>query len=423
MPDEYIDVPIEFDETALYNQAVVRIQDSFPEWEPVRGSLVDITLRSCATMAAVGADVASSVPFTIFKALLNWLGYPALEAVPATVYDRFIAWDNSGHVVPPLTPVGLSTGSLELAVGFQTLGPGVILPGATNYVDVACIAVTPGVIGNNLTQVVRVDALGFIQEVVISPLNTASAGGIDPEADADFANRGAQDLETWTETPILGRDFALLARKIPGIYRCAWIDNYNPATNSYTTEKMVAICPIDANGLAPSPDVQQQVKAYLESLRELNFVCNVMEPSYTQISVSVVVHIADPAQATAIAVQSQVEDAIARYINPATWGIPTTGRGLQLSPIWVNQSVLRYSKVMTAIESVPDVDYAENLFFGWTLGTWGGLSRAQITWADLAQDYGSWRELAGSFHTGDITLEGVFTLPLLANVSVTVISP
>lgn len=393
MPDQYIDIPIEFDETAFYNQAVVRIQDDFPEWEPITGSLVDILLKSCATMAAVSGEIASGVPFDIFKAFLNWAGQPALEATAATVTVRFTAVDNIGHTVPEFTPVGLSSESSPQPVGFQTITDAVIPQGQT-YVDAITYATVPGTQGNDLNQVFRVDQLGYIQNVTLSPVNNVSFGGVDAETDPEFVTRGAQELETWTETPILGRDFALLARKINGVYRCGYIDNYNPADNTYNNDKMVTLCPIDVNGDTVTAAQQQQVSDFMESLREINFVCNVMTPTYSTFDVSVTVHIQDQSQAAATAAQADVTNAVSEYLNKANWGKPTTQVGE--NPVWINTPIVRYSKVMTVIESLGSIDYAENLTFGITGQAMG---------------------------TVDITMPGLFSLPEIGTVTVNVVSP
>jgi hypothetical protein len=392
--DQYIDVPIEFDETALFNQAVVRIQESFPEYDPNIPSLTNITLRSCATMMAVGCEVASTVPFSIFKAFLNWAGQPSLEAVAATVIVRFTAIDDVGHVVPALTPLGMSSQSVQQGVGFQTLNDAQIPPGQT-FVDTLAVATVAGSRGNNLNTVFRVDGLGFITNVSLSPSNNSSDGGQDAELDTEFATRGAQELETWTETPILGRDFALLARKINGVYRCGYVDNYNPADGTYDNDKMVALCPIDAQGDDVTQIQSQQVKALMESLREINFVCNMMTTTVTSIDVDVTCHIGDSSINALMQAEGDVTNAVNAFLDKSSWGKSVTQTGEV--PVWTSTPVVRYSKVMTVVESVPEVDWAENL----TIGVTG----------------------SGVMDVVDITMPGVFALPSAGTVNVNVVSP
>jgi len=357
MPDEYINIPVEFDETALYNTAVSTVQSAFPEWSPIRGSLVDIILRSCAAMAAVAAEVASNVPFNIFKAFLNWAGEASQPAVSAEVVLRFTASDDVGHTIPALTPVGLISDSVTEAVAFQT-GVAVDIPATYTYVDTVCTAILPGAAGNNLNTVQRADSLTFIDDISVAPSNTASHSGMDAETDDAFVNRGAQELETWSKTPILGRDFALLSREIPGVFRCAWIDNYDYPTSTADVERVVTLCPIDANGEEMTPEVRDDIAALMESMRELNFICYVVAPDANGITITADVHCQDPTALSSA--ESQVEDSLNQFLSPATWGTPTTGRG-QLVPLWMNQPWVRFSRVMKAIEDVVDVDFVENL--------------------------------------------------------------
>jgi len=420
MPDEYIDIPIEFDETALYNQAVVRIQETFPEWLPKPGSLVDIVLRSTSTMAATAAEVASIVPFNIFRAFLNWAGQPPLEAVPAYATVRFTAADLNGHVIPALTPVGLSSASIERAVAFQTLNDAVIPPGIPNFIDVLVVALVGGAQGNNLNTVARVDSLGFIRDVSLPQPVTPSKGGVDAETDAQFVTRGAQELETWSETPILGRDFALLARRINGVMRCAWIDNYNPDDDTYNNDKYVTLCPIDISGMPMTDQQMEDIVQLMESMREVNFVCKVIYPTYTYIDITAVIHVPDPI--TGVRADPQVREALADYLNPAVWGTPMTGRG-QLVPLWVNQPIVRYSKIMTVIENVVDVDYAEYLRIDSSVGDYGNLRMSGMRWMDVLQNYSVYGYLMFFWQFGDFKMNGAFPLPILRSVNLTVVNP
>ena len=391
MPDEYIEVPVEYDETALYNMAVARIQETFPEWTPKKPSMIDIILGACASMAAVGAEVASNVPSNIFRAFGPMAGAPPLDAVSATVMLRFNAIDTNGYTVDAQTPVELSSTTSTEGVGFWTLNDADIPAGQT-YVDTLAVAVIPGANGSDLFTVTRIDSLAFINNISLSPTNTASQGGQDAELDDAFDDRLSQEFETWSETPILGSDFALLARKINGVWRCGYIDNYNPADHTYNNDKMVALCPIDINGNAVSSTMQQEVQALMQSLRELNFVCNVLTPTVSVIDISYTGHVTDPT--TAALAQGEVQAALATYLNQASWGIQKTQTGEV--PVWENDPNIRYSKVMTTIESVQSLAWAEQMkmaIHGNTLGV------------------------------ADIVMPGAFALPNLGTVTATMVSP
>jgi hypothetical protein len=391
MPDQYIEVPIEFDETALYNMAVARIQETFPEWTPKQPSLIDIILRAGATMAATGAEVASDVPSNVFRAFGDLAGAPALDAVSAEVVLTFTAVDTNGYTISVQTPVGLTSPSSVETIGFWSLNE-VDIPVGSQSADVVCVAVIPGANGNGLFQVTRTDSLSFISAIAMSPTNAVSQGGQDAELDDAYDDRLSQEFETWTETPILGKNFATLSRKVNGVWRCGYIDNYNPADQTYNNDKMVALCPIDENGDDVIASMQQEVAALMEEWRETNFICNVFGATRSLIDVSYTGHVTDPttiAQAT-----SDVQSALAGYLNQATWGLQQTQTGQ--APVWENDPNVRFSKIMTTIESTALVDWAELV----TLGIQGG-----------------------TMGTADIVMPGAFTLPNLGTVTANVVSP
>jgi hypothetical protein len=344
-------------------------------------------------MAAPGAEVASNVPSNIFRAFGSLAGQPPLDAVSAEATVTFTAVDNKGYTVPALTPVGMTTpGSSDNPVGFWTLTDAVIPAGSTT-VDTLIYAVTGGADGSNLSQVVRTDSLSFISSVLLSTVNQSTQGGQDAELDDAYLDRLSQELETWSETPILGRDFALIARKINGVWRVGYIDNYNPADGTYTNDKMVALCPIDENGVAVSSAIQTDVKNLMESLREVNFVCNLMTPTVSTIDVTYTAHVDDPNAITQT--QTDINSALSSYFNPATWGIQQTQTGEV--PVWNNNPNIRYDRVISTILSVQE----------------------NITWLEVC----TISIPPGAMGTADLVMPGAFTLPQLGTVTPTVVSP
>jgi hypothetical protein len=388
MADEYISAPIEFDENLLYNTGVERIQSYFPGWVPRPNGFTDLLLRGVAAMASVEAEVASDVPFSIFRAFGPLAHDPAIDATPATVQSIWTAIDQQGgYEIASGTPVGLSLStSTTPPVGFETVGDYVI-PNGEQTVQIMLVATVPGQNTSGLDTVIRADSLTYITSVT---LNGVSAGGNDAELDDDYVNRLSNDFETWTTTPIRGPDFARKACDIAGVYRCAYWENYNPVDATTDNDKYVALCPIDQAGSAVSSGTQTQVETYIESLREVNFVAPVVSPDYSSIDVTAEVHVADPNnQSVAIA---NATTAIQSFLNAATWGAPPSGQ----SPVWQNTPIIRYSKVMTVIETADYVEYADNMTINIT-GSAAG--------------------------TADITMPGSFPLPTVGTITVTAVSP
>lgn len=147
-------------------------------------------------------------------------------------------------------------------------------------------------------------------------------------------------------------------------------------------DRMVAVAAVDEDGIAIPSNVKTDVDNYLESLRELNFIVNVIDPIYTTIDVQTTFKLL-PAF-TATDVQTNVQTALANYLNPKNWGLPGQSGDASINPDWTNKTVIRYLELTTVVNEVPGVDYVVSL----------GL-----------------RVAGGSYATTDITLGGAVPLP------------
>lgn len=359
MPDEYIDAPIEFDEVALYQRGIARIQSYFPNWTPKQGSMIDLLLRTGGEFAAIGAEVASTVTTDVFRTFGQLAGNPPVDASPATVTATFTAQDTNGYDVPSGTPVGLVVDGVTMdPVGFETLGDATI-PNGSQTINILLQATIPGANTSGLNSVVRADTLGYITAIT---LQGASQGGTDAELTPDYLNRLSSDFQDWTTTPIRGNEYARKARDIQGIYRCAYWENYNPADGTVNNDKYVALCPIDINGADIGDALRQSLVTYLGGLREVNFVPVVVSPLYSSIDVTGRLHLPNPSlQAQAI---TDALAALNTALFPGNWGIPQTGAGQ--APQWINSPVIRISKITSILDQINNVDYADQVEIGFS---------------------------------------------------------
>lgn len=392
MADVYIDVPIVSDETAIRQAAIAVIQDEFPNWTPRPGSALNVLLDVISGMAAPAADIASDVPASIFQYYGPLVHIPPILATPASVLSTFTVKDSNGYTIPAFTPVGLFSSSIGgNPLPFQTLVDAVIAPGATSAI-VQLVAMQPGSAGSGLDSVVRADSLGYVSSITLNDITT---NGVDGEDTPTYLNRLSQELETLSPTPILGRDFALIALQVGGVYRVAYLDNYNPADGTYNNEKMVALSAIDANGAAVSAGIKSAIATLLESMREVNFVCNVVDPTVTSIDINYAAQAIVQSGYTAGAIQTLINSALTAFINPAAWGSASPAAGQ--SPIWTNQPIIKINKVVQVIENVVPLDWAEPVTM-------------KITGAP-------------TFAAADITLPGAFPLPTIGTITGTVTLP
>jgi hypothetical protein len=151
-------------------------------------------------------------------------------------------------------------------------------------------------------------------------------------------------------------------------------------------ERTVTVCVTDASGNALNSDTMTALSAWLESLREVNFVVNVVEPTYT--TVWVTCSVTPVAGYTASQVQANVQTSILNLLTPANFGLPqgaTTG--------WDNTTLIYASQLTSAIQNTSGV--------------------ASIASGSLKFGYS-----ASPSNTGDLALPGAFPLPTSSTTSV-----
>jgi uncharacterized phage protein gp47/JayE len=123
-------------------------------------------------------------------------------------------------------------------------------------------------------------------------------------------------------------------------------------------ERCVSVSAVDINGNYIDSSEQAALLAYLQALREVNFLVFVIPPTYTDIYVTVVVQ-ADLGQ-DPTALQASVTAALTALLSQATWG-----GGADVPPVWDSvDNVVRYLTVASTIGDVPGVAYIATLYTG-----------------------------------------------------------
>lgn len=230
MPD-YIIEPLDTDSDVIFTRFVEFIQYNFPDWQPSDGQVDVILAKFMSTQVALTADMASRVLRAIFRYFgSSIVGIPPLPGAFAQADVLFTVNDANAHIVPASTMIGLvdqnsDTHLFELLsdVEIPANSIGVSYPGTA-------VAAEIGTYNNNLTGTVfMIEMFDWINTVVVSG---ASSGGADPEEDDTYLNRLTANLGLMSPRPILARDFAVLARNIPGVWRAAVIDNFQGGANA-----------------------------------------------------------------------------------------------------------------------------------------------------------------------------------------------
>jgi hypothetical protein len=355
---EYIEPPITTEPDDLAEEAFAYLEDAIPGWLPAPGNLETWLVEANAQLAGELMDVASAVPTSIFRYYgATVLGLPPNEAQSATGTTTWTARDAAGYTIEAGTLVGIAAAGDEL-LPFEVQSGTVIAPGATTATGVIVVAVDPGTDANGLTAAPEViDPLDWVASVVLTGVPAATAGGVDEESDADYLDRLHELLGLLAPRPILPNDFAVLARSVAGVGRATAIDLYNPGPPVATNvPRCVTVVVAGDNGLAVGAGVKASVDALLQSLREVNFLVFVIDPTYTAIAVTFT-FTTYPAY-TPATVEAAAEAAVADYLSPANFGRPPYGDD---PGVWIADTKVRYLEVAEVINRVEGVWYVASL--------------------------------------------------------------
>lgn len=352
----YIDVPFDSDPDRLAADVFEFLQAAYPGWIPHDGNLEVVMIEAFSRLAAINRDLASRFPTSAFRYFGSKLvGLKPIDTAPATMQTNWTMIGTAGYTIPAGTNVGVrSSGGVIQA--FRTINDTVVPVGAGTANGVTVVATVPGAASSDLgapgAAVELITPLLFVTGVVqIAP----SAGGVDAELDSAYLDRLAIELRLLTPRPIVPADFEVLAKRIPGNDRALAIDGYNPAAGTYNNERMIGLTSQDASGEAWSTVTKNDTVAYLESLRELNFVVNGFNPTYTIIDVTFT-FVLTPGYNEADT-EGRAIAAVAEYLDPKNWGLPDFGD----KRLWENKGTVYKWEIGQAISNVEGVDHIATL--------------------------------------------------------------
>lgn len=353
MPD-YISPPLVTEPDDLSNEAFAQLEAQVEGWLPNPGNLETWVIEAIAQMAGELMDVASAVPVSNFRYFgASLMSLPPKEATSASAVTVWAVQDDLGYTIPQGTLVGIPATGDEL-LAFAVTEDIVIAPGATAPpANVILTAQDQGTDANGLTGTPQlIDALDFVTSVL---LVDATSGGVDQETDTDYLTRLRGLLRLMAPRPILPEDFATMALQVPGVARATAIDGYNADTEETDVARCVTVVVADPEGLPVAPAIQDEVKALLESRREVNFLVFAIDPTYTTVDVSATVKPYPDFDADDVMARTTV--AITNYLRPQNFGALPYGE----TPAWLADDHVRYLEVAEVINRVEGVWYIVTL--------------------------------------------------------------
>jgi hypothetical protein len=350
----YIGVSIESDPEVITDEALEALALSRPGFIAKEAHLEVQLLEVVSRMTAETRYLFNLVPDSIFRYFGESLVNVApVAGAPAKALTTWTMIDTAGYTIPQGTRVAYRVAGDQLVV-FFTSEEQIVLPGDSSIAAVFIEALEDGTSANTLgpSGLELVDSLSYVQSVTAAG---PTSNGVERETDDAYLSRLRDEMRLLTPRFVLAKDAAVLARRISGVHRALGIDNYDPGDGSSDNEKMMTLSVVGADGLALSTPIKEEVEAYLESLRELNFVLHVVDPTYTTINVVFTVVVNDGY--TLADVDDRATAAVAAYLSPATWA-----GGADSPPTWrTAEGVVRYLEVAEVLNRVDGVNYVQSL--------------------------------------------------------------
>jgi len=362
----YIEYPIDSDPADILTEAYATIKDKVPEWVENDGNLDTWILQITASEASDLMSLAQDVPDTIFKWYgANIIGLQPIDSTSALVGSTWTMIDGQGYFIPAGTQVAIRDSS-GVDHAFLTQVDTVIPAGqtATSVGGVTLASVETGSalsgLGSDGYVAPLIDTLSFVQSVV---LTGATAGGQDAELSSDYNNRLARKLQRLSQRPVLASDYSLAALDVTGVYRSVALDGFNPGDGTFNNQRMVGIAAVDQNGVPISGGVKANLDAYLQSMREINFIVNVFDPTVTQIDVTF--NVKCLVGYTQSVVQANAVQRVTDYLSAANWGKDPTITDVTIAAqSWVETPIVYYNKILNVLGQADGVDRVLSMTMG-----------------------------------------------------------
>ncbi|MCD2193529.1 baseplate J/gp47 family protein [Actinomycetospora endophytica] len=354
-----IQLPVVTDPDVLTAEGIAYLQAIQPGWTPHEGQLDVAMIEVFARMVANAARVMTTVPLSIFQYLGQQLfGIPPLGGQYATMNVQVTTVNNFGYTIGAGTQVLLMYGPNQSFL-FQFAASLVIPPGSTTgtavLVSANASSESNGVLANNL---VLVDGLAGVDSIVCTDSPQAPTGGADAETQTTYLDRLRREISLLTPRPILAGDFATIALNQVGVARAVALDGYNPGDGTANNSLMVTVCAVDAGGEALGADHKNELIAYLEATRSVNWVVHVIDPTYTTVNVTAQINVKRGYSLNDV--KSAVAAAITNYVSSRYWGASVDSDGNPTAD-WYNTTVVRQLGVVGAISNIPGLAWVDSV--------------------------------------------------------------
>lgn len=215
--DIQVDDPLTVAETALDY-----LTTTFPEFDPLDGSMEVAMLDAVAPTATDLQQMTKDTGDAIFEGILNNLGVTRSPGAPATGVVRV----NFSAPQTLTIPAGTQFGDPTTGLIIETLADVPI--SAVTHIDLNVQTTTVGAAGNLLASGTLLDIFDTIPNSTSALTVGALTGGTEPETDQQFLARGAQYQRRANSALVLPDHFEAFCLGDPRCPRANAIDNYQP---------------------------------------------------------------------------------------------------------------------------------------------------------------------------------------------------
>lgn len=351
----FVSVPIKTDGQTLADDAVERLRDQWPGWEPNDGDLEVVQIEALAPMAQNAAEAASTMFPAAFRQFGTTLyGVPYESGAPASALSTFMFADTDGHTIPAGTEIDVD------GFAFATDTDVVVPALADTAAGVPITATANGAAQNGLTGAVvtLISALAFVETVT---LDAPSGGGADPEDDVAYQNRLASELQLRAKTLVTTRDFEIEAMADPGVGRAVAIAD---------SARHITVVLIDDFGEPVATPVKDRLVELFANYRQVNTVVTVIDATYTTVSVTYSA-VAYPGF-DLVDLGARIDATLTQTLSPASWGSPSNFGDPGSPNAWYNEPVVRKNKIIDLIADVEGVNYVIDVTITGSAGTVDG---------------------------------------------------
>lgn len=350
--DFFIEVPVDTDSQTLADDAVERLSERWPAWEPNDADLEVIQIETLAPMAENVAQALALVPRAIFREYgTKLVGRPYNAGVSAGSTLTFFFIDSSGYTIPQGFEVDIDgfafTVDVEqvVPVGSSSIG-GVQVHASVEGED------ANGLVGSNI---VPMTGLAGIDHIV---LDAPTSGGEESEDDVDYQNNLSVDLKLQAKTLVTTRDFEIWAMQKAGIGR---------AVADHAGDRAVNVAVATVEGELVSAGDKTALTADFDQFKLVNTVLTLLDPTYTTINVTYTVKAVPGFDFTDL--QARIDSMLTQLLSPPNWGVP---KGQSVLQSWVNEPVVRQNTIIDRIGDIDGVNYVTSVAITGSAGSASG---------------------------------------------------